>query len=405
MEFAAPVAGEVVLQLSSEPRGPLLAGGRPTKFDWDEKTLRARLPIPRGQGAGDRVRIGLAVQPPEASAFFVNASRLIIGSKTTVSTSYSSPEIAKRSRLRLPENFRATAAVKSPTEIDYDIETPAQSSHGEFISIALEADGALMSRARLQLLRPASLRVREAVNLRLGSDTDLSISPPLVPVDQKAGRNVSVSIRNNFLEIRNYALEAACQAVEFSPARTEISIGPAMERDVTLRVFAEKALPGLTTCRLRLSGAADVQTSLRFVVIPRDTAIVYTADLDGDGAPEWILENQKVRAVFSGQDGGRWIEFVWKDSGLNVLPESGAMGSANPVEVEAHSSDSGATLVFIGRDWRRSIRLTGGESKLLVEQDKPLAQETLKNGKKDAVSFEVKRLAPGSAVYSLERAE
>jgi hypothetical protein len=28
---------------------------------------------------------------------------------------------------------------------------------------------------------------------------------------------------------------------------------------------------------------------------------------------------------FSAQDGGRWLEFVWKDSGLNVLPEDGAL--------------------------------------------------------------------------------
>ncbi|MBM3775947.1 MAG: hypothetical protein FJW37_12425 [Acidobacteria bacterium] len=35
MEFAAPVAGEVLLQLSRRPSGPYLAGGRPTAFDWD----------------------------------------------------------------------------------------------------------------------------------------------------------------------------------------------------------------------------------------------------------------------------------------------------------------------------------------------------------------------------------
>jgi len=35
MEFAAPVAGEVILQLSREPSGPLVAGGKPTPFDWD----------------------------------------------------------------------------------------------------------------------------------------------------------------------------------------------------------------------------------------------------------------------------------------------------------------------------------------------------------------------------------
>src|SRR5262249_51016643 len=48
MEFAAPQPGEVILQLTREPVGPFLAAGKPTKFDWDEKTMRARLPIPAG---------------------------------------------------------------------------------------------------------------------------------------------------------------------------------------------------------------------------------------------------------------------------------------------------------------------------------------------------------------------
>jgi hypothetical protein len=38
MEFTAPTAGEVVLHLSSEPSGPLVAGGKPASFDWDEHT-------------------------------------------------------------------------------------------------------------------------------------------------------------------------------------------------------------------------------------------------------------------------------------------------------------------------------------------------------------------------------
>ena len=81
MEFAAPQAGEVMLQLSRKPSGPFLAGGKPLDFDWDEKTLRARLPVPAGKGAASRVRIGLAIEAPETSAFFVDAKRLVIGQK------------------------------------------------------------------------------------------------------------------------------------------------------------------------------------------------------------------------------------------------------------------------------------------------------------------------------------
>src|SRR5262249_22758002 len=49
MEFAAPQAGEAVLQLARQPVGPYLAAGKPAKFDWDDKAMRARLPIPASQ--------------------------------------------------------------------------------------------------------------------------------------------------------------------------------------------------------------------------------------------------------------------------------------------------------------------------------------------------------------------
>jgi hypothetical protein len=68
MEFAAPTAGEAVLQLTNPPSGPYLAGGRPSEFQWDEKSYRARLPIPAGQGPGYRVRVGLAIEPPSIPA-------------------------------------------------------------------------------------------------------------------------------------------------------------------------------------------------------------------------------------------------------------------------------------------------------------------------------------------------
>jgi hypothetical protein len=52
MEFAAPQAGEAILQLARQPVGPFLAAGKPATFDWDDKALRARLPIPAGAGPG-----------------------------------------------------------------------------------------------------------------------------------------------------------------------------------------------------------------------------------------------------------------------------------------------------------------------------------------------------------------
>ncbi len=149
MEFAAPEAGEVIVQLTHRPTGPLLAAGKPTEFDWDETHLRARLKIPAGTQQGHRVRIGIAIEAPDTSAFFNDLHRLVIGRKNTVSTMYSSAEVAARSRLRLPEGYTATPTTKSPNEIDYEIAVPADAIHGDFANLALEADGVSLGRAHV----------------------------------------------------------------------------------------------------------------------------------------------------------------------------------------------------------------------------------------------------------------
>ena len=55
------------------------------------------------------VRIGIAIEAPDTSAFFSDARRLIIGRKNVVSTSYSSAEVAARSRLRRATRKRRSA--------------------------------------------------------------------------------------------------------------------------------------------------------------------------------------------------------------------------------------------------------------------------------------------------------
>ena len=155
MEFTAPTEGEAMLQLEHRPVGPFLAAGKPTDFDWDDKQFRARLPIPAGKGADRRVRIGIAIEAPETSAFFNEARRLVVGQKNIVSTSYSSSELAARSRLRVPEGYTATSIARPEGGIDYEIAVPAEAVPGDFANLALEADGMPLGRARLQLFRPA----------------------------------------------------------------------------------------------------------------------------------------------------------------------------------------------------------------------------------------------------------
>jgi hypothetical protein len=395
MEFAAPKGGEVVLQLSRQPSGPFLAGGKPLEFEWDEKTLRAKLPIPAGKGPASRVRIGLAIEAPETSAFFVDAKRLVIGKKNLISTSYSSDQLAARSRLRLPEGFTAKAVPKSPLEIDYEVDIPREALHGSWVNFGIEADGVLLGRARLQLFRPLSVWLADSIKFHFGAEEELTVDPALLARDPKSARNVDVTIRNNSPQIQSFVLEAQVDGWEFMPARTEISMGGVMERVVSLRAFSKDPASGLHEGRLKISGGTQMELPLRIVSVPRGQTVAYSIDLDGDGIPEWVLESSSARAVFSSRDGGRWMEFVWKDTGVNLLPELGALTSAGAVGV---TNGEGA-LEFAGNGWKRMVQLNGGA--LTVEQTTPLPAEMPESLKRDAVILRVTRESAHRAVFSL----
>jgi hypothetical protein len=415
MEFAAPEPGEVILQLARKPVGPFLSEGRPTGFDWDVQSLRARLKVPAGKSADKHVRIGLAIEAPETSAFFDEAKRLVIGRKNTVSTVYSSEDVAKRSRLRLPEGFTATPTVKSPNEIDYEINVPPDMLHGDYANLALEADGVRLGRARLQLFRPASLRLVQAMQLHYGSAAELTPDPATAPIEPRGGANLEFAIRNNTPGIQNYHLEASGKGLEFLPAKTDLAVAAMEERRVEIRVFAGKLAGGLADglvgnaegetglrdFHLRVTNGADLDVPMRVLLVPRGRTVAWSADLDGDGYPEWILESPKVRAVFSEQDGGRWMELTWKDTNANFFPEGGVFSAPGPVEVQTHDN----TLEFRGKDlqgkdWKRTVSLS--DTTLTVDQTTPLPAAAPAAEKRGNTTLSVTHPAATRAVYTLQ---
>lgn len=373
LEFSAPKPGEILLHLSKEPSGPLVAGGKPESFDWDASSGRVRLQIPAGRGPGARVRVGLALEPPESSAFFDGPKVLIIGQTNTVSTNYSSEAIAGRSRLRAPANLKYEAIPKGPLQIDYAIAVPPDALHGDHLELALEADGVQMGHVRLQLLRAASLRVREAVNRHFGTAAELPIFPALVSMDQRAGRNISVTIRNNFPEIKNYVLELSGDGLDFSPSLAEISIGASSERDVTVRVFPRGEMSGVRSGLAKLSGAGSFELPVQFSVVPRGETVSYSA------GGVYVVESAKIRAVFADSTLRKWLEFTWKDSERNVLPENG---------------------IDFGPGQRQ---VTLKDTEMAVEQQSPLPVEKLKAGKKSDLTLQIQHPQPNRTLYMLSR--
>jgi hypothetical protein len=398
MEFAAPEPAEVVLQLARAPVGPFLAAGKLTEFDWDEQHLRARLAIPASKQPDFRVRIGIAIEAPDTSAFFNELHRLVIGRKNAVSTIYSSADLAARSRLRLPEGYTATSANKSPNEIDFELSVPPEALHGDYANLAIEADGVPLGRARVQLFRPASVRLLTGLQFHIGPDTEITPDPPIAPIEPRAGSNIEFAVRNNSAQIQNYKLELSGDGLDFFPPKLDLAVGPTDERRAEFRVFAHEDITGLRDFKLKIAGGADVTMPMRAILVQRNTTVAWTADLDADGQSEWILESPKVRAVFSSQDGGRWMEFTWKDTNTNFLPESGVFAASGPAEIRA---DGPGVLEFTTKSGTRKVALSG--STLTVEQSAPLPSELPSAVKRGNITLSVEHPSLTKAVFRLDQ--
>jgi hypothetical protein len=219
------------------------------------------------------------------------------------------------------------------------------------------------------------VRVTDGIKQHFGSQ-EVVVNPPLVAIEPRSGTSIEIAIRNNSTAIQTFHLEAAGEGLEISPAKMDLSVGEMSERQVGFRVVGAEGATGVHEWHLSIKGAAELDVPIRAVLIPRNRTVAWSADLDGDGSPEWILESQTVRAVFSGQDGGRWLELTAKNTDTTLLTEQGAFHGTGKVEVEP----AGDSLQFTGRTFKRTVRLNGNV--LTVEQTTPLPADapTAKKG-------------------------
>jgi hypothetical protein len=264
--------------------------------------------------------------------------------------------------------------------------------------LALEADGVPLGRARLQIFRPASIRLTQAIPLHFGPATRLPAEPPTAPVESRGGSNLEIVIRNNSPQIQNYHLEAGGEGLDFSPAQTDITVGAQDERPFSLRVFGQEGATGLRDWRLRVSGGTELDMPFRAILLPRQGTVAWTADLDGDGSPEWVLESQKVRAVFATREGGRWLELTWKDTNTNFLPVDGLLAQPGPVEVHTKQD----ALEFAGSGGTRTVRLT--DATLTIDQSALLPQDPFSPEPIGNLRLKIERPSPSRATYEIQQA-
>jgi hypothetical protein len=329
MEFIAPKPGQVVLQLSHEPTGPLLAAGRPRVFDWDPKNQRARLPIPAGNAKTGRVRIALAIDAPEATGFFDRTPALLIGETNRITAEFSPAAVAARSRLRVSPELpvaqdppAADTDKEKPVLITYNVKVPPNAIDGDTAHLSIEADGVQLSHVQTQLRAAVAVTFEDGIGVRVAPDSFVPLRPATIPVNQRSGRDFVVTIRNNAPEIRTFEIALDVPGLEFSPAKMNVSVGAALARDVTFRVFGRIASTGLHAGELRLSGAATLREPVRFLALPQTGAVAWNSDEFS------FLESAKARASFLPN---RWLEMIDKESGRDAQPAGGTAFSGGPV--------------------------------------------------------------------------
>jgi hypothetical protein len=146
---------------------------------------------------------------------------------------------------------------------------------------------------------------------------------------------------------------------------------------------------------MRVTGGANLDLPMRALLLPRGRTAAWSADLDSDGSPEWVLENQHVRAVFSSQDGGRWMELTFKEGNASLLPDQGVLAAAGAVDVRAN----GDALEFSGKGWKRTVRLA--DHRLTIEQTTPLPPDGLVPVRQGNGNLSIERVSPNRVVYTV----
>jgi hypothetical protein len=270
------------------------------------------------------VRIGLAIEAPDATAFFDSARVLLIGETNNLVAQFSSDAIMQRSRLIAPPELRSTQKESNePLKSVFQIEVPSNVVHGDRAELTIEADGTRMSHATPEYMRPVQAHFTDAISVQVGAHSSLPLFPAAIPVNQRSGREVSISLRNNAPEIRTFHVELKAEGLEFSPAKIDVTVGVSTARDVSFRVFAAGASPGVHAGEARVTGAAMGTESVRFVVIPQTGSVAWSADGFS------FLESARTRATFMT---GRWLELLNKDNDQNAIAAGGVPFNGGPVE-------------------------------------------------------------------------
>jgi glycosyl hydrolase family 35 len=213
--------------------------------------------------------------------------------------------------------------------------------------------------------------VFDAVRLPLDTDASIPSGPPLIVAGPGAGGQLVIASWNHTDNLRlvDFLLDGAFHGagsgrifpgeqlftrLRFQPTRSSTASDPA----------APAVADGLLRGQLALrSGREHGSVPILFVPAVEAGNTHYQYDFDRDGAPEWVLESDRLRLIVSPADGGRALALVDKSTNGSLITLGGALHdllvpAAVPPAAALASGDFAASRAY-GAAWVEEKQGTG----------------------------------------------
>jgi hypothetical protein len=173
----------------------------------------------------------------------------------------------------------------------------------------------------------------DAVRLPLATDASISSGPPLILAGPGAGGQLIIAAwnRSGSLRLVDFNLDGAFHgtgsARMFPDERqfTRIRFQPthnSVAADSPAVALADGLLRGQFAVR---SGHERASVPVLFAPADETGNTHYQYDFDRDGAPEWVLESNRLRLIVSPADGGRALALVDKSTNDDLITLGGAL--------------------------------------------------------------------------------
>jgi hypothetical protein len=181
--------------------------------------------------------------------------------------------------------------------------------------------------------RGSEYEVFDAVRLPLATDVSIPSGPPLILTGPAGGGQFVIATWNHSDNMRtvDFSLDGAFHGTgsgRIFPGEQSFSrlrFQPA-HNSTTADAPAAPVADGLLRSQLTLrSGREHGNTPILFVTANEAGNTHYQYDFDRDGAPEWVLESNRLRMIVSPADGGRALAFVNKSTNDDLIALGGAL--------------------------------------------------------------------------------